>query len=298
MERIKSIEIRFPDLTEKEKGDNDSLFKLLAGLENIAGEKDYLLSKDTGLYPRIAFRRAAINNPQISFIGGKKIGLWQAGKMDFGFNLSDKKERPKEGQIKQYRALKDNIGNYLELKSGINKYYLLTVEELFKRFAGRLKELNHTGINFGPTVLDEENYLLFKKKITDGCNLYRYPTGEEWPFIIPSSDEEFLNDIKNEKINRNPKFEIVYSSYHQKPLIQLDIETKLTKEELTKLLPRPYGISFAGLEDFFRVVFVFTDWDEVILRFDLRFKSTGKDFGYWLIKKGGRINTAGSNPAV
>lgn len=41
--------------------------------------------------------------------------------------------------------------------------------------------------------------------------------------------------------------------------------------------------SSASVEDVIK-----TNWSEVIFRFDLRFRKPGKDFGYWIIKSGGR----------
>jgi hypothetical protein len=183
----------------------------------------------------------------------------------------------------------------MRLKFEDKKYYILTIQQLFNRLDGKLINLNHVGINFGPAVLPWPVYLGFKKLIAQRCNLYKYPTGEEWPFIIPATGKEFLEDITDETIKRNPKFEFVYYKYQRKPLIQVDIETKLTKNETLKLFPSPYGVSFDGLKEFFRTVFVMTDWPGVILRLDLRFRSVskglaaGRDHGYWMIKKGGRI---------
>jgi len=98
-----------------------------------------------------------------------------------------------------------------------------------------------------------------------------------------------LSDITDETVKRNPKFELVYYKDQRKPVMQIDIETNLTEEEAFALLPSPYGISFDNLKEFFRTVFIYTDWLGVILRFDLRFKSAGKDFEYWMVKEGGRI---------
>lgn len=145
------------------------------------------------------------------------------------------------------------------------------------------------GINFGPHFFSRLDYLEIKKFVAKSGNLYNYPTGEEWPFVIPSTEEEFSKDIKNKKINRNPKFEIVYSTYHSVPLVQLDIETKFNKERLLELIPKPYGISYEGLENVIRTVFILTNWSNVLLRFDLRFKTSGHDFSSWLIGRGGRI---------
>lgn len=58
---------------------------------------------------------------------------------------------------------------------------------------------------------------------------------------------------------------------------------------MLRLLPEPYGVSFDDLKDIFRTVYIHINWNNVFIRFDLRFKSSGEDFGYWMIEKGGRI---------
>jgi hypothetical protein len=38
-----------------------------------------------------------------------------------------------------------------------------------------------------------------------------------------------------------------------------------------------------------RNVYIFNDYGGVIFRIDLRFKKAGKDFTYWIVKRGGKI---------
>lgn len=291
MQRIKRIEIRFPNLSEFEKRENDFLFKILSQLGNVENiGSDHIAFGNPKLLPNIIFKKININNPQISFVTDDNAkDSWQIGDLSLGLNLPNEEETGIARKIENCELLKDKVGNYTRLKLGSKKYSILSMEQVFERFDGKLKSLNHAGVNFGPRILPESDYINIKKLISERSNLYKYPTGEEWPFIIPSTESEFREDIIDETLKRNPKFELVYSNYHKKPAIQLDIETSLTKEEVIKSLPAPYGVSYADLKDVMRNVFVMTDWLGVILRFDLRFKSSGKDFGYWMIKEGGRI---------
>jgi len=164
----------------------------------------------------------------------------------------------------------------------------VSIDKVNESLTGNLNELNHFGINFAPKLLSKQQYLTFRKELAKRSNLYSYPTGEEWPFMIPAMKEEFEHGIVDETVYRNPKFELVYSDYNQDPLIQFDVETNLSKQQLEKLFPKPYGIAFEGLEDAFRAVFVKTDWNGFILRLDLGFRKRGKDFGYWIIRNGKR----------
>lgn len=297
MKRVKSIIFYLPKTGVAEKNNNDYLFQLFFQLKNFErASKGAVRSKpeNKALYPKTIIAKSPTNSPRVSFFtpdGNKK--MWKIGNMELGFNLTKSGEKQLRRIPERSGVRQDNVGEYLEIYTNSKRQYVLTLGQLFKRLDGRLLELNHSGVNFGPKILSKSDYLEIKNKLAETCNLYRYPTGEEWLFIIPSTKKEFLGDIKNESISRNPKFELVYSRCHPEPLIQFDIETNLAKNQLLRLLPQPYGISFPGLENFFRTVFVFVDWAGVILRFDLRFKSTGKDFGYWLINQGGRIKPKG-----
>lgn len=291
MQRIKTIELRFPDLSEFEKKENEFLFKILSQLDNVEeGRADTINFGNNDLCPKIAFRKSKINNPQISFISDDNVtDFWQTGDLRLGFNLPDENEVKSHREVVGCELLKDKVGNYTRLKLGNKKYNILSIEQVFERFDSKLKSLNHAGVNFGSKILKGSDYTNFKKLISERSNLYKYPTGEEWPFIIPSTESEFREDITNKSVKRNPKFELVYYDGNIKPVIQLDIETNLTKTGVIELLPEPYGVSLDGLEDFIRTVFVMTDWLGIILRFDLRFNSSEEDFGYWMIEEGGRI---------
>lgn len=229
------------------------------------------------------------NSTYVSFnTSDKKEVKYRTKGLCFGFNVNTEKSGGASSE--EFKLLKDNIGEYCEVSIGANKYYQLTISQLLERFKGKIIEVNHAGINFAPSEINDELYKDFKSQIADNCYLVKYPTGEEWPFIIPCTDEEYRNGITNFEDNRNPKFEFVYSDYHEVPVIQFDVQCALSKEEVFRLLPEPYGVSLEGLEDFIRTVFILTDISGLILRFDIRFgKHSGKDFYPWMIKEGGRI---------
>lgn len=291
MKRIEKIEIRFPNFSEVNKKENELLFRILSQLKNLRKEKeDYISNIDSNLLPRIIFKKSNINNPQISFITQEDIkDFWQMGNFLLGFNLPIDIENENILGKGKNGVLKDEIGEYVQLPFSNVKYYAISLEHFFEKFNGKLVNLNHVGFNFGPAILPEQEYFSFRKLISEKSNLYRYPTGEEWPFIIPSTNQEFENEITDETIMRKPKFEFAYAKYNDKPTLQLDIETSLSKEEIYNLLPYPYEVIYKELIKVTRSVYVLVDWLGVFLRVDLRFKSTSKDFGYWMIKEGGRM---------
>lgn len=274
MSRIKSIEIRLPNLSDFEKEENAFLYAILSQFDNVKKEKNNAIEAGReGLFPKIIFKKSEINNPQISFVTNDKIGdFWEAGDLLFGFNLSEKKEAAIPREIENCETLKDRTGGYIRLKLGSKKYSILSMRQVMERFDGKLEYLDHAAVHFGPAFLAQAEYFFIKKEIAKRADFYNYPAGEEWPFIIPATDEEYLNGISDKTIRRDPAFGIVYYKYHVKPIIHLDIKTKLSKEEIFWLLPFPYGSSLRGLEDYTRMVFILTDWLGVIFRLDLRIK--------------------------
>ena len=143
----------------------------------------------------------------------------------------------------------------------------------------------------------EENKTEFQKDWNDllkylssVSNLYNYPTGEPWPFLLPSTIEENLNEISNFTILREPRFEIVYDNYTNVVTIQIDVETDLSKFEVETLFPKNQGIYFSSLEDTFKTVYLdYTDF--INIRLDIRFQRLHSDFesGEWFVSQGKRI---------
>lgn len=98
----------------------------------------------------------------------------------------------------------------------------------------------------GPTRIDN---------VAGQTNLYKYPTNNVWPFILPATEDELKTDITEFPDGRESKFELVCDVYDSNPTIQIDIETDLTRTEIERLPPEPYGISFPEVADFFRTVY-------------------------------------------
>lgn len=187
----------------------------------------------------------------------------------------------------------DAQGEYVAMAAGNQTIFRLPIGELSRRLQGHVTRLDHTGINIPSAFASKEAWKQFISKLASSCNLYRYPTGEDWPFILPVTEQEFTHGIQNFPAGREPKFELVYDTFSPVPTIQIDIETDLPRPEIERLFPEPYGISFPDLADYFRTVYVDHEWPGLAIRFDLRFKNDnpGGDWetGKWLVADGGRI---------
>ena len=121
---------------------------------------------------------------------------------------------------------------------------------------------------------------------------YRYPTGEDWPFVLPSTSDELADDIGAFVVGREPRFELVYDEWQTRPEWQFSLWTDLSRAELDELFPE--GLTFPGLEEIFRVVRTRHPWKGLGIRFDLSYRTEGGgptdwDTGEWLVTAGGRI---------
>ncbi|MBT7008793.1 MAG: hypothetical protein HN964_05120 [Candidatus Jacksonbacteria bacterium] len=170
----------------------------------------------------------------------------------------------------------------------------LSIADFLKKFKEHIIRIDHTGVNIPEKCITKEYWEIELKKLGKGCNLYEYPTTDDWLFILPSNEREHKEEIKDFKAGREPKFELVYDVYSKYPTIQLDIETDLSRKEVEELLPAPYGISFEGVEDYFRSMFISHPWTGLVIRIDVRFKNgdnqpTEWETGEWLVIDGKRI---------
>ena len=169
------------------------------------------------------------------------------------------------------------------------------MNELVKRLKSHVVRIDHTGVNIPSALISNEVWKQFMHKIAQQTNLYKYPTTDSWPFILPATQEENETDITQFPAGREPKFELVYDTYSPVPTIQIDIETDLRRSQVEQLFPMPYGTSFPDLADFFRTVYVHHEWLGLAIRFDIRFKSDQPDddweTGKWLVNDGGRIKS-------
>jgi len=169
---------------------------------------------------------------------------------------------------------------------------LLSAGELYYRLHGHITQVDHTGVNIPTTALDRVGWDRLLQQLGAISALYKYP-GEDWPFILPTTQEEFQSDIQHFVAGREPKFELVYDVWASQPVLQFSVATDFTRAGVEALFPEPYGVAFPDLGDIFRTVYLAHPWPNLIIRFDLNYRSEGVvsdwDTGEWLITQGGRI---------
>ncbi len=179
--------------------------------------------------------------------------------------------------------------------------------EMLPAVEGQILRVDHLGVNLPASTVARHEWEALIGALAAGSTLYRYPTGEEWPFVLPSTDEEwpfvlpstdeeYGDDIRRFPCGREPKFELCYEQYFDHPLVQLDLQTGLTRDELEACFPAPSGLALPGLEDYFRSVYVAHPWAGLVIRVDMRYRDDGPasawDTGEWLVMAGGRIRLA------
>lgn len=175
----------------------------------------------------------------------------------------------------------------------IQQSSLTTISGLVEKLGGHIVRVDHVGLNIPSARMTRAAWEHMLHIIAQMTTIYHYPSGEPWPFIIPATQSEFENGIENFMMSREPKFELVYDEYVSIPTFQFDIKTDFTRTEVERLFPDPIGVSFNGLEDFFRAVYVASPWPGMQMRFDVSFRSDdpSSDWstGRWLVQEGGRV---------
>ena len=287
---LKTITYSFPQTT-----DANDFFKelkdLLGELPNATVDRKNIVIAATNperALPLTIFTQRDISFPQIHLdVADLHLGLGNFSvNPSWDFRTSQITPLPKATRH-------DAHGEYIAVDVGDQVIFRLPITELCNRLQGHVTRIDHTGINLPSALVSREAWEQLIGKLADNCNLYRYPTGEDWPFILPATSEEFTNDIQSFSVGREPKFELVYDAFSPVPTIQIDIETDLLRLEIEQLFPEPYGISFPDLVDYFRTVYIDHEWPGLAICFDLRFKNNdpGGDWetGKWLVKDGGKI---------
>lgn len=186
----------------------------------------------------------------------------------------------------------DKYFNFLSRKVANSSYNVnrLDANKIAELLSEHVIRIDHTGINLPTTLYSHEEWEELLNYLSKCSNLYTYPTGEPWPFLLPAIQDENKYEISDFSIIREPRLEIVLDAYTDKITIQIDIETDMTKNEVEGLFPGNNGVYFDDLENMFKSVYV--DYDEMLdIRIDIRFKAEHNDFesGKWFVEEGKRI---------
>jgi hypothetical protein len=275
MEMIKNITYLFPNHTPAEQDFFHHLDLLLEPLQNTSTEGEVVLSPTQPAHslPATVLALADVAFPQVQF------------EMDGPMALT-------VGNL----CINPQPSTSLHVESTPRKprhEHALPMDSIYARLRGHITRLDHTGINIPSSLIPRDTWQRFINHLAAESNMYRYPTGEDWPFMLPATQEEYEMDITQFPVGREPRCELVYDQFSVEPTIQIDVETDLAREQVEELFPDPYGISFPDLADYFRTVYIEHEWPGLRVRFDIRFKSDEPgdywETGKWLVTKGGRI---------
>ncbi|MFG2040237.1 hypothetical protein [Dactylosporangium sp. NPDC048998] len=193
------------------------------------------------------------------------------------------------------RPSQREVGEAADLEAGMEADVVPGVDmaELTRRLAGYVHAVDHTGVNIPAGVVPVTRWLDIVHSLAAISTMYRYPTGEPWPFVLPSTAAEFGDDIRVFVTGREPRFELVHDEWTAQPLWQFALYTDLSRAELEQRFPEPDGTAFPGLGEVFRAVTVRSPWPGLQVRFDLYYRHIGAptdwETGEWLVTAGGRI---------
>lgn len=166
----------------------------------------------------------------------------------------------------------------------------ITIVDFWKRLGEAEISIDHTGVNLPTKLYSKSEFNTLIHKLAQKCVVFEYP-GEDWPFVVPSTQSEINGDIVDLQVWRGPKFELVYDRYTSAPLIQFSISTDLSKEQVHNLFPGPYAETFPNLADFFRSVYIESPWRGIRIRFDVNYSSDQTEDGLlkYLVIEGKRL---------
>jgi hypothetical protein len=180
-----------------------------------------------------------------------------------------------------------------------DRFSLMPLAELAARFEDPIR-LDHSGLNIPQGMYTEDEWQLLLRDISSVADVYQYPTGEDWYFLLPTTSDEAGGGITRFSPGRAPKFELVYDAFAKVPVVQFQVDTGLSRVEVEERLPEPYGVSFPDLGDIFRTVYVEHPWPDLLIRFDFTFnRPEGGDewtTGEWLVREGRRLVYAAPKP--
>ncbi len=174
-----------------------------------------------------------------------------------------------------------------------DRHTTLPMLDFVQRFDGHVARVDHLGLNLPAALMDRLHFQQLLHNLSVLATVYQYPSADPWYFLVPSTAEELEGNITQFVPGRDPLFELVYDEYDDLPVVQIQINTDLSREEVVELLPDPYGISYQGLEGAFRAVYVEHPWKDLLIRFDMGFKENlarpNSWSNEWLVHEGRRV---------
>ncbi len=186
----------------------DELLSFLAAFGKRDGDQIVLHKSDQNFVPNIAFELSQIIKPEVSFITS-----------DHQITL----------------AISNKTGQ--EQKSP-ETYQPISIDIFKARMAElELARLDHVGFNLPWLEGVHPDIATLRKTLPKQSAYYRFPTGEEWDFILPATEEEVRTNVIDLTKDRHPKLEVVSFKKSSTPLIQIDFTVRERFEKLTLLFP-------------------------------------------------------------
>jgi hypothetical protein len=125
-----------------------------------------------------------------------------------------------------------------ETKTSLETYKPITLDDYQKRardFAPLV--LDHVGCNLPWFNGVHPDILKLRTSLPKVTAYYRFPTGENWDFILPASKEEIRTGSIDLTRERRPKVEIVSFGKSSTPILQIDFINNETFETLKEIFP-------------------------------------------------------------
>ena len=187
----------------------------------------------------------------------------------------------------QYLDLLNKHSSHIKKSTSIKE---LTIKNVASKLSGHIIGIDHTGINLPKTLYTKDEYNSLLDYLSSISNVYSYPTGEPWPFVIPATIKENQEEITNFNLLRKPMFEFIHDSYTDTTTLQIQLETDFTKSEVEKLFPKNEGVYFTGLEEVYKAIYLNYS-PHFNIRLDITFNESYEDYDTrrWFVCEGKRL---------
>lgn len=127
-------------------------------------------------------------------------------------------------------------------------YVHIPINEIAARLSSiAFGKLDHVGFNLPWFDGIHPAILRLRRSMSPLCAYYRFPTGEEWDFILPATVLEVESGNMDLSVERRPKLEIVSFDKTSTPLMQIDFSVEQSFEEIQRLFPE--GIADTRLKN-------------------------------------------------
>ncbi len=276
MSRLQRISYLFPSNHTDWYGYLSGLLQMVPGSDFSGSRITLAPSFPAGGLPVTSTNTGRVNLPRVLFFGPEDLRV-QVGNLLL-------ESGPPQGAVEPVSAV--NVPE---------AHLAMPIQDVYLQFHEHLLGLDHTGVDLPPQRLPQEAWQRLVQRLAQSANLYTYPSGEPWRFVLPSNQGEYLRKIELGSGYREPKFELAYDGYAPLPGIQFHLRTELTREQVAARLPEPYGFQLPGAQTF-RSVYVQHPWPGLLVRFDFGYRHlsgpTDWDTGEWLVKEGRRVERA------